>query len=182
MAYVAIVALDGNRVAKARSFDIKADADAHVAEHGGFVFHNAGGWKPRDMWVVGQAVTLVPRGRLSAEVDIERDRRIEAGNDFTLSTGTVIAVTGRERDKTVLMSQYLAAQALDAGGQIGAVMVYRDRANVNRLLTPQEMIELFTLGMAWVEAVMTVAWHMKDGTGAYSAGVPDDLENDSYWP
>lgn len=182
MNYVAIVAVFEDRAEKFQEFDAQANADAHVAEHGGFVFHNAGGWNTCDMWIDGQTVTLVPLKRPGTDVNAERDRRIEAGAEFTLSTGTVIAITGREQDKTALMSQYLAAQARDAAGETGADMVYRDRANVNRLLTPQEMIELFTLGMAWVEAVMTVAWHMKDGTGAHSAGIPDDLENDSYWP
>lgn len=76
MAYVAIVALDGNRVAKGLSFDIQADADAHVAEHGGFVFHNTGGWKPRDMWVVGTTVTESPVGVSADAVKSEASRVI----------------------------------------------------------------------------------------------------------
>lgn len=182
MHYVAIVAVFENRAVKFQEFDAQANADAHVAEHGGFVFHNAIDWNTCDLWVDGQTVTLVPHRRPGSDVDAERDRRVEAGAEFTLTSGTVIAITGREQDKTVLMSQYLAAQALNAGGQTGAIMVYRDRANVNRMLTPQEVIELFNLGMAWVTSIMQVAWDMKDGTGAHSAGVPDDLENDSYWP
>lgn len=58
-------------------------------------------------------------------------------------------------------------------------MVYRDRANVNRMPTQQEMIELFTLGIDSVESIIRVSWDLKDGTGAHITGIPYDLENDS---
>lgn len=51
---------------------------------------------------------FAPPAGTDEDVDAERDRRIEAGNGFTLSTETVIAITRRKRDKAVLMSQFLA--------------------------------------------------------------------------
>ena len=42
-AFVAIVALDGDKVAKYQDFDTQAEADAHVEEHGGFVVEGIDG-------------------------------------------------------------------------------------------------------------------------------------------
>ncbi|MFN3250057.1 hypothetical protein [Roseibium album] len=116
------------------------------------------------------------------EVDAERARRIDLGAEFTLSDGMVIAITGRQQDQTVLLGSSIAAQSLAVSGETNPVMVYRDRDNQIRNLTPLQMIELYTKGLTWITTIMQVSWAMKDGTGPYSAGIPSDYTDDSHWP
>ncbi|WP_156958957.1 hypothetical protein [Labrenzia sp. DG1229] len=116
------------------------------------------------------------------QVNTERQRRIDLGAEFTLTGSMVIAITGRQQDQTVLLGSSIAAQSLAAGGETNPVMVYRDRDNQIRNLTPLEMIELYTKGLTWITAIMQVSWAMKDGTGAYTSGIPSDYTDDSHWP
>lgn len=116
------------------------------------------------------------------EVDAERARRIDLGAEFVLTDGMVIAITGRQQDQTVLLGSSVAAQSYIAAGNPGAVMVYRDRDNVVRNLSPLQMIELYQRGLGWITSIMQVSWHMKDGTGAYAGGIPSDYTDDSHWP
>ncbi|MBG6205379.1 hypothetical protein IWQ49_000023 [Labrenzia sp. EL_126] len=116
------------------------------------------------------------------DVNIERQRRIDLGAEFSLSGGMIIAITGRQQDQTVLLGSSIAAQSLATAGETNPVMVYRDRDNQIRNLTPLQMIELYTKGLTWITTIMQVSWAMKDGTGAYSAGIPSDYTDDSHWP
>lgn len=115
------------------------------------------------------------------QVNTERQRRIDLGAEFTLSDGMVIAITGRQQDQTVLLGSGVAAQSMILNG-ITDDLVYRDRDNQIRSLTPAQMVELYQRGLAWITAIMAVSWAMKDGTGAYSAGIPSDYTDDSHWP
>lgn len=58
--YLAIVAVDNNRVAKYLDFGVEADAQAHVSAHGGFVYDNVANDPLGDLSVTGQVVTVVP--------------------------------------------------------------------------------------------------------------------------
>lgn len=134
-------------------------------------------------WIEGEVIQ-----RTGAEVNTERDRRIEAGGEFTLSDETVIGITGRQQDKDVLLARRMIARELDSAGETGAVLIFRDRDNVTRTFTPQQMIELVDLALVWFEAMMVRSWAMKDD-GTYTAndgeeviGIPSDLEADRHWP
>lgn len=119
-----------------------------------------------------------------ADVNRERDRRIVAGKSFTVLTGGYgdIPLTGREEDKVALMGLLVKAQGAKAMGITAPVMTLRDGANVNHALTPDQMIELVSKGMSWIEDVMAASWAMKDGTAPFEAGIPADYTDDGYWP
>ncbi|WP_157967652.1 hypothetical protein [Cohaesibacter intestini] len=54
---------------------------------------------------------------------------------------------------------------------------FRDRANVDHSLTPDEVIELWTRGVAYFELVMQAAWALKD-----LDPIPTDFADDVHWP
>lgn len=60
MAYYAIVSVSNERVAKYQKFATQAEADAHVATHGGFVAANPASDNVDDFRVSGQSVIIDP--------------------------------------------------------------------------------------------------------------------------
>lgn len=116
------------------------------------------------------------------QVNAERDRRIEAGATFVVTGYGPVPLQGRLKDQVVLQARLIAAQTAKAAGVTDPILVIRDAADVNRLLTPDQMIELVTQGVAWIEATMQVSWDMKDGADPFGGGPPYDFTDDVYWP
>jgi hypothetical protein len=118
-----------------------------------------------------------------ADVDRERVRRLAAGSAFAVTgIASPIPLTGKEFDMSIYLGLMLRANAYKSAGVTAAVLPVRDGANVNQLLTPDQMLELIGAAMVWVEDVMKVSWAMKDGTGDFVAGIPADFDDDQYWP
>ncbi|MGN6773513.1 MAG: DUF4376 domain-containing protein [Rhizobiaceae bacterium] len=72
------------------------------------------------------------------DVNAERDRRIIAGK-----TINDIAVTGRDEDARNLTNLALAAQLRIAAGDMTTLTTFRDGNNVDRDLTPSQMLDLW---------------------------------------
>lgn len=117
-----------------------------------------------------------------ASVNAERDRRITVGRVFTVTGYGDVPLTGRDEDQVALMGLLIKARALKEAGVTNAVLTMRDGDNDNHLLTPDQMIELVSAGMAWIEAVMAVSWTMKDATAPFEGGIPENFEDDQWWP
>lgn len=116
------------------------------------------------------------------EINAERDRRIEAGATFDVTGYGFIPLQGRLKDQINLQSRLIAAQGAKASGITDPILVLRDAADVNHMLTPDQMIELVTKGVDWIEATMQISWNMKDGVAPFEAGIPPDYPDDAYWP
>ena len=65
--YIAIVNTSNNKLAKFQDFDSKSDADAFVAEHGGFVVDNPGG--QTEYWVVNASNKSVTFDKSTSDSD-----------------------------------------------------------------------------------------------------------------
>ncbi|EKF17051.1 hypothetical protein NA2_19813 [Nitratireductor pacificus pht-3B] len=115
-------------------------------------------------------------------VNAERERRISRGRAFSVSGYGDVPLTGRGRDQLLLMGLLVKAQTLVASGVTDPVMTVRDANNLKHILTPAQMVELLSAGMAWIEAVMAVSWAMKDGDAPFEAGIPEDVTSDQWWP
>lgn len=124
-----------------------------------------------------------PSPPTQADVNAERDKRLHDGAAFAV-TGVAepIPLQGREADKSVYLAQLMRAQGMKAVGVTDPALRIRDAINGIHWLTPDQMIELVSQGMAWFEDVMAVSWAMKDATGDFTGGIPDDLSNDAHWP
>ncbi|WP_207900511.1 hypothetical protein [Shinella sp. JR1-6] len=116
------------------------------------------------------------------DVNAERDRRIEAGATFVVAGYGPVPLQGRLKDQINLQSRLIAAQGAKAAGITDPILLLRDAADVNHMLTADQMIELVTKGVAWIEAVMQVSWNMKDGVAPFEAGIPPDYAENTYWP
>lgn len=124
---------------------------------------------------------VVPVVITTDDITRERDRRIEAGFDVTLTgfTGTV-ALQGRQQDMTNLIGLGMAAQIRIAMGLANSPMVFRDRLNITHTLTAAQMLELWSKGSAWVSAQYQNAWNLKE---LIEIGMDvSDYTDDQYWP
>ena len=65
--YIAIVKTSNNKVDKLQDYDEKAQADAHVVEHGGFVVDNPGG--QTKYWVVNESNKTVSFDKSTSDSD-----------------------------------------------------------------------------------------------------------------
>lgn len=123
------------------------------------------------------------RESLFQQIKVERQRRIDFGSSFTVpGAADPIALTGRDFDQSVYLALLLRAQGYKAAGVTQPVLTLRDRDDNIQRLTPDQMISLITQAMSWFEQVMTVSWAMKDGTGDFIGGIPDNWKDDVHWP
>lgn len=118
-----------------------------------------------------------------SSVDLERTRRIDNGSTFEVSgIDDPIPLTGRPFDQTVYLAMLSRAQAYKLADVTTPILTIRDAANVNHLLTPDQMLSLISQAMIWFQDVMQVSWNMKDGTAEHTGGIPDDFADDKHWP
>lgn len=117
-----------------------------------------------------------PETTTRADVNEERDRRIAFGRVVTLTSGKVVPIQGRPQDQTNLLGLVTLAQMRKQTNDTTPT-TFRDRDNVDHSLTPGEVIELWTRGVAYFEQVMQAAWALKD-----SDPIPTDYRDDTHWP
>lgn len=97
----------------------------------------------------------------SDDVNAERTKRIEQGSLFTVTGITPqIRVTGRPEDMDTLLALVVTAQ-LRISQSDTTVTQYRDGNNVDHMLSPAQIIELWSQSMAWVERVYKASWDIK---------------------
>lgn len=116
-------------------------------------------------------------GEFSAAVNLERDRRIEAGRAFALAGGVSVRVSGDATTKENLQGFAFGAQLRIAQGDIETLVDWRDADNVVHSLTPPQVLELWQKGAAYMSAVFKAAWTMKD-----AGAIPENFTDDQYWP
>lgn len=97
----------------------------------------------------------------SEEVNEERARRIAHGAKFNV-TGieTKISVTGRPEDMDTLLALVTTAQ-IRLSQNDDSITQYRDGNNIDHMLSPAQIIELWTQSMDWVERVYKASWDIK---------------------
>lgn len=115
----------------------------------------------------------------SQDVNEERNRRILLGKDFVVTGyATPIAVAGDATTQTNLSNLAQAAMIRTGQGDVTHITNYRDENNLIHALTPPQIIELWSLGAAYVSAIYAASWVLKDNP----AGVPVDFVEDVHWP
>ena len=112
------------------------------------------------------------------DVNDERARRLVAGTTVTVTGNGPVALSGRDEDTRNLQGLAFAAQLRLADGNTTHQTTFRDAENVDHVLTPAQVLEMWSLGSAWIEQVYAASWALKDASG----GIPADYANDGYWP
>ncbi len=82
-----------------------------------------------------------------------------------------------ERDQTRLLRLVTAAQVRLAGGDTATLTKFRDADNVDHMLNPMQIIEMWSKGAAWISANYDASWALKAMNP-----IPADYVDDSYWP
>ncbi|ABF64341.1 hypothetical protein TM1040_1608 [Ruegeria sp. TM1040] len=151
-----------------------AKADAPLA----YNWVGAGGARIGDLWD-GQAFTPpAPPPPTTDDVNAERARRLVAGTTVTVTGHGPVALSGRDEDTRNLQGLAFAAQLRLSQGDTTHQTTFRDAENADHVLTPAQVLEMWSLGSAWIEQVYAASWALKDTQG----GIPADYANDGYWP
>lgn len=119
--------------------------------------------------------TCAPIPPTSDEVNAERTIRIERGTTVAVD-GVAIRVQGREEDTRNLQGLAFAAQLRLSTGDTATTITFRDGDNVNHLLTPLQVISLWSQSAAYVSAIYAKSWAIKA-----MSPIPADFKSDSYW-
>jgi len=134
-------------------------------------------------------ITTVSDTRKSApspsnrDVNTEREKRLHDGATFTVAGVTdPIPLQGRAFDQTVYLALLMRAKVQQEAGVTDPVLTIRAGNDMIHNLTPDQMISLISQSMTWFESVMAVSWAMKDATGDFPDGIPDDYTDDLHWP
>lgn len=118
----------------------------------------------------------------AADVKAEWERRVDIGGVFTVpSVAGPIPVPGRQPYREIIQAKLSAAQLFKAQGVSDPVMRFRDGANVEHMLTPDQMLSLCLQSMQFYEALSVVYHDMKDAKGDFTGGIPADFTEDGHW-
>jgi len=120
-------------------------------------------------------VSIVPEltpSELLIGINQERDRRLQLGKQFG-----DIYVTGNERDITNLTNLALGAQIRLGMRDTTTTTRFRDGNNVDHMLAPAELLDLWEEASAYVSALYEASWNLKSMTP-----IPQNFTDDSYWP
>lgn len=177
----------------ARQFDPQTDTWATVEDHRGEVVYRKSDaqkivvdWlgdigpdytdqapsSANDTWDGSQ---WVPPQPTSADVDAERDMRQYPG---ALPTGLGWDVDLRnEQDRRNIQAKYSIALKRKINND-NSTILFRGADNVDRNLTPDQMIAVGDAADAWITSVYAASWVLKETAG----GIPADYADDSRWP
>jgi len=137
------------------------------------------GWAERDETAqeVADAQDLMRRN-----VTAERDRRLTEGVTVSVTGYGDIPMQGRSQDMINTLSLKDTARDLKAAGITAAIIPFRDANNTLNSLTADQVIEMVNAGKTKASQIYQIAWDMKDGTGDFTGGIPDDFTDDKWWP
>lgn len=111
------------------------------------------------------------------DVNRERDRRVFAGTTVELDGYGPVPLQGRDQDQTNLLGLVTAASLRLAAGDNATVTKFRDALNVDHLLVPAQIVEMWSKGSSWISDVYDASWTIKA-----MEPIPADYAADSYWP
>ncbi len=112
------------------------------------------------------------------DVAAERARRILAGLTITVpGHATPVRLTGDQQTRDNLQALAMAAQMRVAAGDTTTPTTWRDADNADHVLTPPQLLALWSAAAAYVGAVYAASWALKDATP-----IPADYADNTHWP
>lgn len=111
------------------------------------------------------------------DVNRERDRRVLEGKSFDVSGYGPVRIAGDDTTVRNLQALAFAAQLRLSQGITDNVTPFRDEDDVIHHLGDAQLIDLWSKGSEYVSACFQAAWTLKDGES-----IPDDYQEDTYWP
>lgn len=149
------------------------------------VNHPVRGWEPYTaqegvtplVWQSIQAGTVAPYVPKVREVVAERERRIEAGATLTVTGYGPVQLAGDDATRADLQAQATAAQLYISSGNTTQAMQVRGSDGTVHTLTPAQMLELWSLGAAYIQGIFAASWALEA-----MDPIPADFAADSRWP
>ena len=112
---------------------------------------------------------------IPAKVNAERERRISAGMAVTVSVGTFNVQTDpKSREIIAGLSQVGLIRNVSSDT---TTMVFRDADNIERTLTPADLVSMGMQVAAMVDSVYQASWAIK----ARNDLATIDITDDQYW-
>lgn len=126
-----------------------------------------------------EVVAFYSRGQpsIADRVNIERDRRIMAGTTADVEGIGPVPLQGRPQDQLNMLALKDTARDLQVAGVTSAVIPFRDGANVEHMLTAEQMVQITDQGKQHITAIYQAAWALKA-----MDPIPADYADDQWWP
>lgn len=99
------------------------------------------------------------------EINRARDAAFEAGLPYDIA-GEPDVVQTRVQDKINLLGLRIEAREQKAAGVTQAAMPFRGLNNIERMLTPEQMIDLTNAALGHIQAIYQHSWQRKDAASA----------------
>lgn len=110
-----------------------------------------------------QLIDLTPVQRAFRDsVNAKRANIIISGTDILVSGHGSVALQGRPEDQTSLQGLAFGAQLRLGMGDSTTLMDFLDRNNTPHQLTPMQILELWQKGAAFISAIYTKSWEIKE--------------------
>lgn len=133
-------------------------------------------WNGTDWDMVEPPKVTSNANHLGPSINLERDERVKTGSTFTLSTGKIIPQGGTDQDTRNLQALAFGALMRQGLGDNETITEFRDRDNDMHDLTPGEILELWSLGSAFVQMLYKKSWELKS-----MEWVPENWQDDVFW-
>ena len=118
-----------------------------------------------------------PKPVAREEVNVERSVRIAAGTEVVVAgLAEPVALQGRQQDLSNMLGLAMAAQLRIAQGDTQTQTTFRDRDNMDHVLVPAQVLELWQKGAAWVQTQYDASWALKA-----MDPIPADYADDVHW-
>jgi hypothetical protein len=163
-------------VSPATDADIADVAAAVVPENTPHRIINSDDLPPASEWLWSDDGDIHAAPIPGEAINAERDRRIEQGKTFALSTGKQISLRGDNTTKENLQALAFAASMRVAQGQGAVITLFRDNTDYVYELTQLEIIELWSRSAEFVSKMFQAGWFIKD-----APSIPKDYTDDKYW-
>lgn len=110
----------------------------------------------------GKIVEAVPvKERAKQKIEALRDAAFDAGVPYTFGEEED-SIQTRFQDKINLLGLRIEARELLDSGVTEAVIPFRALSNVDRLLTPAEVVDLTNTALGYIQLVYQKSWTLKD--------------------
>ena len=126
------------------------------------------------MITFGQNQTKMKK-RSNAAINAKRAEVIIAGTDVEVTGYGVVALQGRPEDQSTLQGLAFAAQIQLSVSNVTPID-FLDRNNDLHSLSPQQMIEVWSKGAAYMSAIYQLSWNIKKMNPP-----PADINDSALW-
>lgn len=110
------------------------------------------------------------------QITQERGKKLIEGEVFNIPGYGNVALQGRQEDQITLLGLKDAALLRLQSGDTTTLQKFRDRDNVDHLLAPQQIIDLWMMGAEWMSVIYQASWDLKA-----MDPIPENFSDPVYW-